>query len=151
MTASVLGTRVKKPQRQDLGADKRTLWYLNRTKEWQLALVPGYGDQLVVFADLNWGMKDDKKRRSRMGIMIKFGTAPIFMNCKREKLVCFSSPEAEDNALGGVAATAASLRRVLNELAVQQVTTTIRQDNVGAVDWAEGGPTKHFAKRKQIE
>lgn len=40
---------------------------------------------------------------------------------------------------------------MFKELGRNPDTTFIPQENRGAIDWAEGGPAKHFARRKHID
>lgn len=148
---SVLGTRGENAQRVYTTPAKRTLQYLDGTKEWQLALKLGAGEQLVIFADSNCGPKDHKKRRCRTGIMITFETAPIFGISKIQKSVALRSSEAGLNALGEAATTTIQLRRVLDEPDVLQMTTAIAQDNVGATEWVEAGAKRQVTKREHIE
>lgn len=51
VAAIVLSPRVDKLQRIHMVAARRTLHYLNRANNWQLALKRDDGDQLVLFAD----------------------------------------------------------------------------------------------------
>lgn len=38
----------------------------------------------------------------------------------------------------------------MEELRTDQQPTLIVQDNTGAIGWAQGGPAKHFSRRKHI-
>lgn len=47
--------------------------------------------------------------------------------------------------------TISLLVKLMGKLHVAQETTTIMLDNSGTVDWADDGPSKHFARRKHID
>lgn len=60
---------------------------------------PGSGNQVVDYADSYWGLDQEKNRKSRTGVPVKFGDAPILTTSIRQKSISISSTKAEYNAL----------------------------------------------------
>lgn len=112
---------------------------------------PGNGDQLSVHVDADWAGETNSRRRSRTGILVRYGKAPIYASSSLQKSVSLSSAEAEYVALSEACRVIAWLRQVLNELGIRQNPTNVAQDNTGSISWAEGGAAKHFSRRKQID
>ena len=101
--------------------------------------------------DSSWGGEPGFGRRSRSGIFIKYGNAPIYAASILEKGVTLSSTEAEYVALSEATKTITWLRRVLNEIGIAQAPSVVYQDNIGSIRWAESSPASEFSKRKHVD
>lgn len=125
--------------------------YLNGSKENKLILKPGEDNQLSASIDSNWGSKPSEGSRSRNGIIIRYGNALIYATSSLQECVSISSTEAEYVALSEGCKVIAWLRQVLSEFNIVQDGTKVFQDNKGAIDWVNGGPAKHFSRRKHVD
>lgn len=151
VATSMLASYLHAPTKVHMAGVKRTLRYLNGTKERQLVLRPGHDDQLTAYVDSSWGNAFEKGRRSRSGMIVKFGHAVIGAVANLQNCVSLSSTEAEYVALTEAVKTVIWLNNVLKELGVPQNPPQIFQDNVGCMEWVHGGTAKHFNKRKHID
>lgn len=151
VVARFLGSHVQKPKRNHLIIAKRTLRYLCGTTNAVLKLQPGVVNQLHAHGDANWGGAESTKRRGRSGIIIWYGSAPIYTATCSKKSVSPSLTEAEYMAFSETCRVLKWLRQVLIELGIIQQSTVICQDNNKTIEWANGGHVRHFSKRKHVD
>lgn len=129
---------------------KRVLRYLEGSKH--ICMQLGIGDlgQLNVYVDSSWCIELRSKRRSRTGILMQYGSTPIYVCSVLQRSIVMSSTEAECLAPSAASKVIASLRQVLTKLNILQALTTIFQKILGAIEWAQVGPAKHHGRRKHI-
>lgn len=76
---SVSGSFVERPGQNDRVAVKRVLRYLRGTRVNTLLIDPGKDTNLNAYVDASWGTETTFKRRSRTGIYVRYGTAPLYL------------------------------------------------------------------------
>lgn len=151
VTISQLARHVEDPGLAQEQGVKRVLKYLRGSMNSSLMIEPGDSDQLVAHVDSSWGGEAGFGRKSRTGIVIKYGNAPVYTTSVLQKCTALSSTEAEFIALSEGSRIITWLRRVLEEFKVKQDPTVIYQDNSGSIAWATGNNAKQFAKRKHVD
>jgi hypothetical protein len=128
---------------------QRILRYLKGTKSLRLAY-KGQPQKLKGFTDADWGGCRDT-RRSTAGYLFNIGSGAISWQSKRQGVVALSTCEAE--FLGQTQATkeAVWLRRLLNELNMNQGmnATIICGDNQGAI--ALSSNPQYHSRTKHME
>ncbi|KAJ5473962.1 hypothetical protein N7475_003528 [Penicillium sp. IBT 31633x] len=137
------------PGPQHLKLARRILRYLNGTKGLGLTY-KGQPQMLKGFTDADWGGCRDT-RRSTAGYLFNIGSGAISWQSKRQSVVALSTCEAE--FLGQTQATkeAIWLRRLLNELNMNQgkTATIICGDNQGAI--ALSSNPQYHSRTKHME
>jgi hypothetical protein len=111
-------------------AAKRVLRYLKNTENLGLMFKKS-GQELVGYADADWGSSVDD-RRSYTGYVFNFANAAVSWESRKQRTVAMSSTEAEYMALSESTKEAILLRRFLFEVLDQPSTTIIFNDNQGA-------------------
>jgi hypothetical protein len=111
-------------------AAKRVLRYLKNTENLSL-MFKKYGQELVGYADADWGASIDD-RRSYTGYVFNFANVAVSWESRKQRTVAMSSTEAEYMALSESTKEAIHLRRFLSEVLDQPSTTIIFNDNQGA-------------------
>jgi hypothetical protein len=111
-------------------AAKRVLRYLKNTENLGLMFKKS-GQELVGYADADWGASIDD-RRSYTGYVFNFANAAVSWESRKQRTVAMSSTEAEYMALSESTKEAIHLRRFLSEVLDQPSTTIIFNDNQGA-------------------
>ena len=122
------------PGRSHWKATQRIIKYLKTHKNRGLFYKYGTGKhiKLVGYCDSDYNSdKDD--RISTTGYVFKINGRTITWNSKKQASTALSTSEAEYMALCEAAKEAVWLRRILEELGFPQDTTTIYEDNMGAV------------------
>lgn len=76
---------------------------------------------------------------------------PIYAGTILQESISLSFADAEFTALAEECTSVVWLRKALNELGLGQGTDLISKDNNGAINRAEGGPAKHFARCTHID
>ena len=117
----------------------------------RICLEPGSSDQLKAGVDARWAGEKGSKRRSRTGISIFYGNALVYYRSSLQSVVTLSSTEAEYVALSEECKVIAWLRRLLDELGLQQEATEVFQDNTGAMRWAEPHSAKEFSRSRHVD
>ena len=92
-TISVLTSRVRNPNHQDLEKLVRCCKYLNSTKEIYLKLKQNDMNVLKIYVDAAYGVHDDC--RSHSGLVAKFGQGSALFASRKQRLNTRSSTEAE--------------------------------------------------------
>ncbi|KAH0818354.1 hypothetical protein GEV33_004437 [Tenebrio molitor] len=111
-------------------AAKRILRYLKNTENLGLMFKKS-GQELVGYADADWGASIDD-RRSYTGYVFNFANVAVSWESRKQRTVAMSSTEAEYMALSESTKEAIHLRRFLSEVLDQPSTTIIFNDNQGA-------------------
>jgi hypothetical protein len=146
---SVASRSLANPGPQHIKLAQRILRYLKGTKSLKLAY-KGQPQRLEGFTDADWGGCRDT-RRSTAGYLFNIGSGAISWQSKRQGVVALSTCEAE--FLGQTQATkeAVWLRRLLNELNMNQGTnaTIICGDNQGAI--ALSSNPQYHSRTKHME
>jgi len=151
VVVSMLCSHVEEPSKLQEAGAKRILRYLNSTADAALHFQPGLSDQLSSHIESSWGGERGFGRRSRTGIVIKYGNATIYTTSILQKCTALSSTEAEFIALNEGSRTITWIRRVLEEFGINQKPTIVYQDNAGSIVWATGNVASQFAKRKHVD
>ncbi|KAJ6047020.1 uncharacterized protein N7446_011854 [Penicillium canescens] len=146
---SVASRSLANPGPQHIKLAQRILRYLKGTKSLRLAY-KGQPQKLKGFTDADWGGCRDT-RRSTAGYLFNIGSGAISWQSKRQGVVALSTCEAE--FLGQTQATkeAVWLRRLLNELNMNQGlnATIICGDNQGAI--ALSSNPQYHSRTKHME
>jgi len=151
VVTSMLARHVENPSRKHQKAVIKVVKYLKLKPDLGLKLCAGGGNQLSAYVDANWGGEPGSNRRSRSGIVLFYGNAAIHFTSTLQKCVTLSSTEAEYVALSEASKTIVWLRRVLEELGINQGTTEIFEDNAGTFKWTEGHIAEDFRRSKHID
>lgn len=93
--ASILGTFVSRTESKHLRATHRVLKYLPATTRYVLALRLSTQTQLSAYSDASLGDEAETGRKSRSGIILFYGKAPIYLSSCSKKVIALSSTEAE--------------------------------------------------------
>lgn len=148
---SILARHVESPRKKHIDGLIKLVKYLKGTTEKGLVLTPGESNKLSAHVDSNWGGESGSGRRSRTGVAIFYGDALISYNSTLQKSIALSSTEAEYIALSEACKSVIWLRRVCDELGINQETTKIYEDNSGAVRWASSTSSEDFSRRKHVD
>lgn len=151
LSASVLDQFVEKETQHHMNAAFKVLWYLRGTSSYKFHSSPEDTTQLNVHTNATWGSDISPYRKSRTGLVITYGNAPLFLDKAIAKEVSLSTSRAEHMALSDAAKNVIWLRHVLAELGMHQESTVIYHDNSGTIDWANGGPARNYLRRKHID
>lgn len=92
--ANILSRRNETPSEKDWNGAKRTIRYLNTTKNLNLVIDAKYKPVLEAYADADW-VRDTKTRKSTSGNLFLFGRSPIQCTTKRQSRLALSSAEVE--------------------------------------------------------
>lgn len=150
-SVSLISRYMENPTEMHLLTAKRILRYLQGTKDFGLFYKKGEKMELVGFTDSDYaGDQDD--RRSTSGFIFMFGTGAVSWSSKKQQIVTLSTTEAEFIAATACACQAIWIRRILEELQVQQIgATTVFCDNNSAIKLSKNpvlhGRSKHIDVR----
>ncbi|WMV26045.1 hypothetical protein MTR67_019430 [Solanum verrucosum] len=124
---------MESPTKLHLLATKKTLRYLQGTKDFGLFYKKGEKSDLIGFADSDYaGDQDDRK--STLGYVYLLGTTVVLLFSRKQKIVTLSSTKAEFVVATTCAFQAIWVRRILDELQFkQEKATTIFCDNKSAI------------------
>ncbi|KAH0607014.1 uncharacterized protein H6S33_003002 [Morchella sextelata] len=120
------------PTEDHLRAAKRTLRYLNGTKDWNLFYPKGNTRTLDGFSDSSYA-SDLDDRKSFSGYVFRLGKSAISWRSRKQKSVAVSTTEAEYMALSLAARQLVWIRNALHELQ-QQYQYFIHADNTGSIE-----------------
>lgn len=71
--ASIPASHIEKPKEMDWIAKERVLRYVNGTRHAAVVLAPEEENQIVAFADFNWGPQNELKSKTGTGALMKYG------------------------------------------------------------------------------
>ena len=131
---------------------RKTIAYLNKTKDLGLVFVKDGDRKLSVYVDADYANKDNG-RRSVSGVAVMVGGKVANASSTTQHCVTLSTSEAEYVAMAQGANTALFTKDVLDFLQPELANETIHlfEDNQGAIAIAEnpisGGRTKHIDVR----
>ena len=133
-------------------AGKRILRYLAGTSSLglQFSAQPSDSPRLCGFSDADWG-SDPDHRHSTTGYVFFMAGAPISWATKRQPTVALSSMEAEYMAATAACQEALSLRSLLQEIGLSQVTVPVYIDNQGAIFQAQNSVVNARSKHIDIK
>lgn len=151
VVTNMLARHVNEPAMEHQLAAVKVVRYLKFTIDHMLVLKPDQSNQLSAHVDANWAGEPGAGRRSRSGVLIRYGKAAVYFRTSLQKCVTLSSTEAEYVSLSESIKSILWLRRILNELDIEQQSTAIFQDNSGAITWSTGHPAEDFRRSKHIE
>ena len=102
-------------------------------------------------ADASFASGDMSKLQS--GYCFTFGqnNGSFYARSSKQTIVTLSSTEAEYVALFHCSTESVFLRRILEELGFKQNPTTLYQDNISAIHWANGRYNFHKTKHMNIK
>lgn len=125
----ILAQKVSKPSQYDWNELKRVVRYLKGTKTLKLQMANNDNDDLIGYADANWG-ESRADRKSISGYFFKLNGGFISWCSKKQTCVALSSTEAEVIAFTAATKEAVWLRRFLNEIYKEiKNATIIYEDN----------------------
>jgi hypothetical protein len=142
---------MKRPTEMHLQAVKRILRYLRGTTEFGIIYRKGDEGQLRAYADSDYaGDVDDRKSTS--GFVFMLGTGAVSWSSKKQPVVTLSTTEAEFIAAASCACQGVWLRRILGNIGLEQVTSTVIYcDNNSAIKLSKNpvlhGRSKHIDVR----
>lgn len=151
LEVSMLRSFVAAPTKANMQQAKRTLKYLNSTKEATSVMTLGVLTHLNTYVDASWGVSIGRNRPTRAGIMTYYDEALTHATSFAQKRLTFSSTKSESVVLMEGCVHISWLRQVFQELYVAQNATVAYRDNSGSLSSAQVGPAKHFARRKHID
>ncbi len=148
--AREISRHVGKPTKGHYHDACRVLQYLAGHQQWSIAYDRTDELKLTAYVDSDYA-NDMETRRSVTGYVIMLGNGPIQWKSQLQKTVRLSSSEAEYKALSECAKEVMFLKRILEDLGVEERTVAIYEDNVGAMNIAENNMaskrTKHIDVR----
>ena len=133
---------------EDMAKVDRMLRYVADSADHVVRIAPA-NDQLQGYADASYASHEsDNRRASQLGYVITMGGSFITARSTKTKTTCDSATAAELMALHVTLNEILWLRKFLNALGVKQHTTTLYEDNDGAMKLAQMktgnlGLTKH--------
>ena len=144
--------QVLDPAERHWRAVRKTIAYLNKTKDLGLVFVKDGDRKLSVYVDADYANKDND-RRSVSGVAVMVGGTVVNASSTTQHCVPLSTREAEYVAMAQGAKTALFTKAVLDFVQPELANETIDlfEDNQGAIARAEnpirGGRTKHIDVR----
>lgn len=148
---TVLATRNAGPTKEDQAKLDRLMGYLKHTRDVGIRFKKG-NKHLKIYADASHGYH--AKGNGHGGIVITFGSAPIYCKSWKIKTICRSSSESELVALEEASTFPGWISRLLADLGIDQHKDgpTVYQDNKStmllAVNGGSFGRTKHLVIKK---
>jgi hypothetical protein len=142
---------MERPTEMHLQAVKRILRYLRGTTEFGIIYRKGDEGQLRAYADSDYaGDVDDRKSTS--GFVFMLGTGAVSWSSKKQPVVTLSTTEAEFIAAASCACQGVWLRRILGNIGLEQMTSTVIYcDNNSAIKLSKNpvlhGRSKHIDVR----
>lgn len=142
---------MERPTEMHLQAVKRILRYLRGTTEFGIIYRKGDEGKLRAYADSDYaGDVDDRKSTS--GFVFMLGTGAVSWSSKKQPVVTLSTTEAEFIAAASCACQGVWLRRILGNIGLEQVTSTVIYcDNNSAIKLSKNpvlhGRSKHIDVR----
>uniref|UniRef100_A0A0A9YMV4 Retrovirus-related Pol polyprotein from transposon TNT 1-94 n=1 Tax=Lygus hesperus TaxID=30085 RepID=A0A0A9YMV4_LYGHE len=151
LAVGISGRQVKNPQRSDLVNLKRTLKYLNTTKDLGISysLDNNSEDQLVAFCDSDFA-GDVKTRRSTTGYVVYYNDGPVSWASRRQPIVATSSTEAEYIAAAEATKNLLYLKSLLEELSKKKCKIELNIDNKSAIDLIKNGIINRRSKHIDV-
>jgi hypothetical protein len=148
---SVLATNSAKPTEESMDKLERLFGYLKKTRSLGICFKKGDG-VLRVYADASHGLHPNGNGHG--GIVITYGSAPIFSRSWKLKITTRSSSESELVVLEEASTFPAWLTCLLQDLHIANKLPTIYQDNkstmILAVNGGNFGRTKHLIIKKSF-
>ncbi len=150
-TVRVLSQFMSKPGSQHWVAVKRVLRYLKATLNYGLIFVAADDFVLKGYSDADWA-GDVGERKSTSGYVFRLGNASISWKSKKQTVVALSTTEAEYIALCAATQEAVWLRRLLKDIHMEQVgSTLILEDNTGAIALSKNAKGHERSKHIDIK
>ena len=147
-TMSIMGSLTTKDPVRVATIGRKTMSYLNATKEWKLMFRSGSSPELITYTDSSYSPEGEK---SHSGAVVFWANCPVAWKSGRQSLVTTSSAETELLAASEGATLTYSIDAMLNDVGVEPTAREIRVDNTAAVTLAseEGGSwrTRHLKVR----
>ena len=151
-TVSVLATRSASPTLHDRSKLERVFGYLKRTRNLGIRFTKG-NKQIKIYADASHGLHP--KGEGHGGIVITYGSAPIYAKSWKIKMITRSSSETELVALEESSTFPSWLRQLMNDMHLEiNGKHIIHQDNKSTMLLASNGGsfgrTKHLIIKKSF-
>ena len=145
----VLSQFMSKPGPEHWVGVKRVLRYVKGTINYGLKFVASEDFVLKGYSDADWA-GDIGERKSSSGFVFCLGNATISWKSKKQSVVALSTAEAEYIALCAATQEAVWLRRLLKDMHMEQVgSTLILEDNTGAISLSKN--PKGHERSKHID
>jgi hypothetical protein len=139
--ASQLARFMQNPGKTHWNAALRVLRYLKGTADFRLWYT-GNSIELCAFTDADYAGCVDT-RRSHSGYIVKVGDAAVAWQCKRQACIALSSCESEYVAACTCAKQVIWMRRLLNELRLEQTNETMIYGDNEAARMLSENPIHH--------
>ncbi|CAE7864522.1 GIP, partial [Symbiodinium microadriaticum] len=147
-TVSIMGSLTTKDPARVATIGRKTLCYLNHTKEWKLEFRTGGAPHLVTYTDSSYSPEGEK---SHAGSVVFWAGSPVAWKSGRQSLVTTSSAETELLAASDGATLTYSIDAMLSDVGGYPASRELRVDNSAAITLAseEGGSwrTRHLKVR----
>ena len=147
-TVSIMGSMTTKDPVRVTTIARKTLSYLNATKEWKLRFISEGDPHLVTFTDSSYSPEGEK---SHGGAVVFWAGSPVAWKSGRQSLVTTSSAETELLAASEGTTLMLSIDAMLSDFGVSPTRRELRVDNSAAITLAseEGGSwrTRHLKVR----
>ncbi|CAE7800726.1 GIP [Symbiodinium sp. CCMP2592] len=147
-TVSVMSSMMSKDPVRTVQIGKKTLAYLNYTKEWKLLYGTGGPKALITYTDSSYAPDGDK---SHGGAVVFWSGSPVAWRSGRQGLIATSSAETELLAASEGCTLTASVDALLKDMGAEVEERELRVDNSAAIVLAseEGGSwrTRHLKVR----
>lgn len=135
-----------KTKNQDIANVKRTLRYLNGTRDWGIKYSKnGKLDCIEAYSDSDFA-GDQETRRSTTGYILMYCEGPIAWCSRRQPIIALSTAEAELIAAAECAKEVLYFKSFLGEVLNQSVGVTLKIDNQSAIKIIKNGS---FNKRSK--
>ena len=145
------GRHVQEPQRQDCANLKRTLKYVNTSKDLGIFYKmnnPG-DNKLIAFCDADFA-GDATTRRSTTGFVIFYNGGPVSWASRRQPIVATSSTEAEYIAAAEATKNLLYMKSLLEELSMNPCSIELNIDNKSAIDLIKNGIINRRSKHIDV-
>lgn len=128
LAARVLGSQVYDSSERQAASVKRVLRFRWGTMAIRMILDAGVYAQLSAYVDSNCAAEPSTKRKSRTGIIVRYGSSPIQVSSDLQNSRALSTSNGAYFALSDARRANAWLRQVLQESHILQRPTVVFQD-----------------------
>jgi hypothetical protein len=142
---------MKEPTQSNILDVKRTMRYINGTKEYGIQYSSKKSKDVIVieaYSDSDYA-GDKEKRKSTSGLVIMYAGGPVAWRSKRQTVIARSTTEAEFIAAADCATEIKILKFLLKELLDKDVYATLKIDNQSAIKIIKSGQISR--KKRHIE
>ena len=132
-----LASRSNIATRSDYNKLKRILAYFRHTKQLGIVLRPGIDARINVYIDASFAIHSDGK--SHTGVVVNYGSGPIYASSKKQSIVTKSSTEAELVGCSDAAGIMELVTSSLVETGERAEVPVVHQDNQSTIRLIRNG------------